>query len=240
MLVRFTADASEFNSTSTAQNTQVSAFNDFEYRFTPTIAALGRAGYQNLRYPFSPAATFAGPTWLAGGGSDLWGPDQPAYVSLQYGRQQGVYGFTGSAQVNITPTMLLTANLIQGNHLAGAVSPEQSGHLDPRARPARSSINIAGLPTAFYSPGLGLSNGVFRQHLFNVGVTDSIGPNTYALFGFYNEQQSLTPADHRSDQEHRHKFYLCARYPAGPPRLCVFGVRQFDQRSDVYDRLAEQ
>ena len=46
VLARFTADALEFNSTSTAQNTQVSAFNDLEYRFTPTIAALGRAGYQ--------------------------------------------------------------------------------------------------------------------------------------------------------------------------------------------------
>src|SRR5262249_17520185 len=77
-LARFTADASEYNSSSTSQNTQVSAFNDFEYRFTPTIAALGRAGYQNLRYPFSPAATFAGATWLAGGRLGTLGPDQPA------------------------------------------------------------------------------------------------------------------------------------------------------------------
>jgi hypothetical protein len=42
--VRFTADASEFNTPSTAQNTQISVFNDLEYRFTATIAALGRAG----------------------------------------------------------------------------------------------------------------------------------------------------------------------------------------------------
>src|SRR5207244_7214385 len=114
LLSRFTGDASEHSSASTAQNTQVSAFDDVEYRFTRTIAALGRAGYQNLRYPFSPAATFAGATWLAGGRIGTLGPDQPAFLSLQYGKQQGVYGFTGAAQVSITPTMLLTASLLQG------------------------------------------------------------------------------------------------------------------------------
>src|SRR5206468_3532462 len=34
---------------------------------------------------------------------------------------------------------------------------------------------------------------VYRQHLFNIGVTDAIGPNSYSLYGFYTEQQSLTP-----------------------------------------------
>src|SRR5207249_2667233 len=47
--------------------------------------------------------------------------------------------------------------------------------------------------TAFYSPGLGLSNNVFRQHIYNAGLTDVIGSNSYSLFGFYAEQQSLTP-----------------------------------------------
>jgi len=75
-----------------SQSTQVSAFNDFQYFFTPMIAGLGRAGYQNLRYPGSPAATFSGTTWLAGGRLGTVGPDQPAYVALQYGRQQGQYG----------------------------------------------------------------------------------------------------------------------------------------------------
>jgi hypothetical protein len=67
VLARFTADAAQINGSSANQSTQVSAFNDFQYNFTPTIAALGRAGYQNQRYPGSPAATFAGATWLAGG-----------------------------------------------------------------------------------------------------------------------------------------------------------------------------
>jgi hypothetical protein len=192
VLARFTADAAQFTSTSVAQNTQVSAFNDLEYRFTPTIAALARAGYQNQRYPLSPAATFAGATWLVGGRLGTLGPDQPAYVSLQYGRQQGVYGFTGSAQVNITPTMLLTASLAQGISSQGQFF--QNSLATSTLNPSGAIVDqFSGLPTAFYSPGLGQSNNVFRQHLFNVGVSDAIGSNSYSLFGFYSDQQSLTP-----------------------------------------------
>jgi uncharacterized protein (PEP-CTERM system associated) len=191
-LARFTADASDYSSTSTSQNTQVSAFSDFEYRFTPAIAALGRAGYQNQRYPLSPAATFAGATWLIGGRLGTLEPSQPAFVSLEYGKQQGVYGFTGAAQVNFTPTMVLTANLSQGIASQGQLF--QSSLANSTLSPSGAILDqFSGLPTAFYSPGLGLSNNVYRQHLLNVGVTDYIAPNTYSLFGFYNEQQSLTP-----------------------------------------------
>jgi hypothetical protein len=192
VLARFTADASEYNSASTSQNTQVSAFNDFEYRFTPTIAALGRAGYQNQRFPLTPAATFAGATWLIGGRLGTAGPDQPAFVSLEYGKQQGVYGFTGAAQVNITPTMLLTASLVQGISSQGQLF--QSNLANSTLSPYGGIVDqYTGLPTAFYSPGLGLTNNVYRQHLLNVGIRDAIGPNAYSVYGFYNEQQSLTP-----------------------------------------------
>ena len=191
LLPRFTADTSEYNSSSTSQNTQVSAFNDFEYRFTPTIAALARAGYQNLRYPFSPSATFAGATWLARGRLGTLGPDNPAFFSLEYGRQQGVY-VTGAAQANITPTMLLTASLAQGISSQGQLFQT---HLTASTLSPSGAIvdQFSGLPTAFYSPGLGLTNNVYRQHLFNVGLTEAIGPNSYSLYGFNSHQQSLTP-----------------------------------------------
>jgi hypothetical protein len=192
MLARFTADASEYNSSSTSQNKQVSAFNDFEYRFTPTIAALARAGYQNQHFPFSPAATFAGATWLAGGRLGTLGPDNPAFFSLEYGRQQGVYGFTGAAQANITPTMLLTASLVQGISSQGQFF--QNNLATSTLSPSGAIVDqFSGLPTAFYSPGLGLTNNVYRQHLFNVGLSEAIGANSYSLYGFYSQQQSLTP-----------------------------------------------
>lgn len=191
VLARFTADAAQINGSFANQSTQVSGYNDFQYNFTPTIAALGRAGYQNQRYPGSPAATFAGATWLAGGRVGTVGPDQPAYVALQYGKQQGVYGFTGSSQVNITPSMVFSANLVQGVSSQGQLF---ASNLSNSTLTLSGSIvnQSTGLPTTFFSPGLGLSNSVFRQHLFNAGLTDALPPNYYSLFAFYNEQQQLS------------------------------------------------
>jgi uncharacterized protein (PEP-CTERM system associated) len=191
VVARFTADAAQINGSFANQSTQVSAYNDFQYSFTPTIAALGRTGYQNQRYPGSPAATFAGATWLAGGRVGTVGPDQPAYVALQYGKQQGVYGFTGSSQVNVTPSMVFSANLIQGVSSQGQLF---ASNLSNSTLTLSGSVvnQSTGLPTTFSSPGLGLSNSVFRQHVFNAGLTDALPPNYYSLFAFYTEQQQLS------------------------------------------------
>jgi len=195
-LSRLTIDASKFNSNSTNQNSQFSAFNDLEYRFTPQIAALGRIGYQNIQYPFAPAATFVGPTWLIGGALGTYAiggyGSGPGYLTLQYGRQQGVYGFTGSAHYNITPTMLFTANLSQGiygqsQYLASTIA---SSTLDPYGAIVDQ---YSGLPTGFYTPGLGLTNNVYRQHLLNFALTETIGRDRYTLYGTASNYQSLTP-----------------------------------------------
>jgi hypothetical protein len=190
--MRFTADAATYNAAATAQNTQVSAFNDFEYRFTQSIAGLARAGYQDQQYPGSPAANFAGLTWLVGGQLGTLGPDQPAYLTLEYGRQQGVFGITGAALVYLTPSLLLTASAVQGVAAQGQLFA--SNLATSTLSPSGGIVNqTTGLPTAFYNPGIGLSNHVYRQHLYQVGLTESIPPNSYSLYLFYNQQQSLTP-----------------------------------------------
>ncbi|HXO89894.1 MAG TPA: hypothetical protein VN849_03820 [Stellaceae bacterium] len=188
-LTRLTIDAFDYNASSTSRNKQFSAYDDLEYRITPQVAALARVGYQNIQYPFVPAATFVGATWLIGGRVGTYGPD-PAYFALEYGRQQGVYGFTGSAQYNITPTMLFTASLVQG-----VSSPAQyiQGALGTSTLDGYGGIvdEFSGLPTAFYSPGIGLTNNVYRQHLLNMGITETIGPNHYSLYASYASQQAL-------------------------------------------------
>ncbi len=190
-LSRLTIDASNYNASSTSQNKQFSAYDDLEYRIAPQVAALARAGYQNIQYPFAPAATFVGATWLIGGRVGTYGPD-PTYFALEYGKQQGVYGFTGSARYNITPTMLFTANLVQG-----VSSPAQYllGALETSTLDAYGGIvdQYSGLPTAFYSPGIGLTNSVYKQHLLSMGITETIGPNHYSVYTSYANQQSLTP-----------------------------------------------
>jgi hypothetical protein len=190
-LSRVTVDALNFNSTFLNRNTQVSAYDDLEYRITPQIGALGRAGYQNIEFPGSPAATFAGATWLAGGRIGSYGPEQ-AYLTLEYGRQQGVYGFTGAARYSITPTMLFTATLVQG--LSTSTQYIQSSLANSTLDSYGSIVDeYSGLPTAFYSPGLGLTNNVYKQHLFNAGISETIGLNHLSLYANYANQQSLTP-----------------------------------------------
>jgi hypothetical protein len=145
------------------------------------------------QHPFlaAPTATFAGATWLAGGRVGYGGPDQN-YLSLQYGRQQGVYGFTGSASYRITPSMVLTASLVQG--ISSPAQYLQTALQTSTPGPYGGIVDeYTGLPTAFYSPGLGLTNNVYRQHLASVQISDAIGPNRFSLYGTYLDQQSLTP-----------------------------------------------
>ena len=189
-LSRLTVDASNFNSSSTSRNNQFNAFDDLEYRITPDLAALARVGYQDIHYPFAPAATFTGATWLVGGRIGL--AANYAYLSLEYGVQQGVYGFTGSAFYQITPTMAVTATLVQG--ISSPSQYLQTALSSSSLNPYGSIVDqYSGLPTAFYNPGLGLTNNVYREHLFNIGITDTIGYNQYSLYGVYVTQQPLTP-----------------------------------------------
>lgn len=189
-LSRLTVDAQNFNSSSTSRNSQFSSYDDLEYRITPDIAALARVGYQNIQYPLAPAATFAGATWLAGGRVGV-GPGY-GYVSLEYGVQQGVYGFTGSAFAQVTPTITVNASLVQG--ISSPSEYLQNSLSTSTLNPYGSIVDqYSNLPTAFYNPGLGLTNNVYRQHLFNIGVNDTVGLNTYSLYGYYITQTPLTP-----------------------------------------------
>jgi uncharacterized protein (PEP-CTERM system associated) len=187
---RLTVDALGFNSNSTAQSTQFSAFDDLQYAIKPNIAVLGRAGYQNIRYPFAPAATFAGPTWLAGG--RLGSAIGYGYVTLEYGQTYGVKGLTGSANYEITPTLTFYANLQQG--IVSGAQFLQSGLAGSTLSPNGSIVNLnSGLPTQFFNSGVGLNNNVYRQHLYNFGLTEQLGRNTYSLYVYYTSAQSLTP-----------------------------------------------
>jgi uncharacterized protein (PEP-CTERM system associated) len=189
-LSRLTVDASSFDSNSTSQNTQFSAYDDIQYQIKPNISAVGRVGYQNLQYPDAPGATFAGATWLAGG--RLGSAADYGYVSLQYGRVQGVYGLTGSANYQVTPTITVQAYLAQG--ISSPAQLFQTSLASSTLSPNGAIVDQdTGLPTAFYNPGTGLTNNVYRQHVYNVGANDHIGRNTYSIYTFYINQQTLTP-----------------------------------------------
>ena len=88
--------------------------------------------------------------------------------------------------------MLLTASAVQGVAAQGQIFANNLA--TSTFSPSGAIVNVTtGLPTAFYNPGVGLSNNVYRQHIYNVGLSEVIPPNFYSLFLFYNQQQSLTP-----------------------------------------------
>ncbi|MBV8118430.1 MAG: hypothetical protein JO081_00640, partial [Alphaproteobacteria bacterium] len=145
---RFVVDALDFNSGSTNQYTQFSAFDDIQYFIKPHIAVLGRAGYQNLEFSSSSGANFAGATWLAGG--RLGSAADYGYIALEYGRVQGIYGLTGSANYQITPTLTFYANLQQGINTGGQsfIGSLASSSLSPSGAIVNTNT---GLPTTFYN-----------------------------------------------------------------------------------------
>jgi hypothetical protein len=189
LLSRLTIDTSELTAApgSVIPNAQVSAYDDVEYRFTPEVAALARLGYENIRYPFAPAATATGILWQVGGRLGL-GPDNQ-YLILRYGEQQGIYGVTGSLYYEITPVTVLTAAATQG---VGSTQQQVGSNL------AQSRLDIYGqmidqynLPTSFANPQFALENDVYRSYLYRAGITTDVGINRFSLFGIYNRQVSL-------------------------------------------------
>jgi hypothetical protein len=87
--------------------------------------------------------------------------------------------------------MVFSANLVQGVGSQGQFFA--SNLANSTLSPSGGIVNQStGLPVALSSPGLGISNNVYRQHLFTAGLSDSLPPNYYSLYGSYIEQQSLS------------------------------------------------
>jgi uncharacterized protein (PEP-CTERM system associated) len=87
--------------------------------------------------------------------------------------------------------MVFSANAVQGVSSQGQLFASNLGA--STLSPSGGIVNQStGLPTAFSSPGLGISNNVFRLHLYTAGLTDALPPNYYSLYGSYSESQSLS------------------------------------------------
>lgn len=188
LLSKLTLDASKLDAGAAFGNSQVTGYDDVEYRITPTIAALGRVGYENIHYASTSTLTSAsavGVLWQVGGRVELG----PNYAALQYGKQEGIYGFSGSLRYEITPTTVLTASASQG--LSSTQQDIQNALVGASFDPYGRIVDQYNLPTAFVNPEFALENAIFRSRQYRAGVTTSIGPNRFFLFGFYDRRVSL-------------------------------------------------
>jgi uncharacterized protein (PEP-CTERM system associated) len=98
----------------------------------------------------------------------------------------------GSANYQITPRLTFQAYLTQG--IISGTQSFANGLSTSVLSPSGLIANqTTGLPTTFYNPGVGLNNTVYRQHLYNFGLTEQMERNTYSLFTYYISSQPLTP-----------------------------------------------
>jgi uncharacterized protein (PEP-CTERM system associated) len=188
LLARLTLDATDLDTTSTARNSRLTAYNDFEYRFRPNLAAIGRLGFEDINYPLVRSASVFGPAWQIGGRADF-SPDAE-YAIFRYGKQEGIYGFSGAVRYQVTPATTLTATASQG---IGSQQEQIAAAL------AQSKLDTTGavvdqydLPTAFVNPDFALNNQVFRSKQYRVNLTSEIGPNRFTVYGLYTRRSSIT------------------------------------------------
>jgi uncharacterized protein (PEP-CTERM system associated) len=187
LLSKLTLDASQLETTGVTANSESYAYDDFEYRITPTFAVLSRLGYENIHYLQAPLATTSGVLWQVGGRVEL-GPENQ-YAELRYGQQAGIYGFTGSVRYALTPATTVTVSATQGlNSTQSAIESNVIGsNLDQYGQ----IVDQFGTPTAFVNPEFSLENNVFREREYQIGVQTVLEVNRFFLFAFQDRQTSL-------------------------------------------------
>jgi uncharacterized protein (PEP-CTERM system associated) len=188
LLSKLTLDASRTDTTGVAQSTRNSDYDDLEYRINPWFAPLGRLGYENIQYPLVPAATTAGVLWQVGSRVEL-GPDNQ-YAELRYGKEEGIYGVTGSGRYEITPVTIVTASATQG---VGSTQEQIQGNVVASNLDQYGQIvDQYGQPTAFANPEFALQNDVFRDRRYKLNLQTALDVNRFLLFAFEEERTSLS------------------------------------------------
>lgn len=187
---KLTLDATKVDSASSAQSTQLQVYDDLEYQFNTQLAALGRLGYEDLRYPLQPAATTVGPTWLLGG---RYSPAPGDYLVLRYGLQNGIYGPNGALRYQITARTNLLAS-----YSSGLSSSQQQllGNLDTSQLSANGTIvnQFTGLPSALSNPEFAYSaNNVYRTKDIQIGIQTSLDRDTFGLNIVFDHRGALGP-----------------------------------------------
>ncbi|HEV2098797.1 MAG TPA: hypothetical protein VGR45_07700 [Stellaceae bacterium] len=186
LLSKLTLDASKLDG-GFVTNSRISDYDDVEYRITSLVAALGRIGYENIHYLQVPTATTTGLLWQVGGRLDL-GPDGQ-YVIVRYGKEEGIYGFSGSLRYAVTPATIVTASATQG---IGSTQEEiQNNLIDTNLNQYGQLVNQYDQPTAFANPEFVLQNDVVRARRYEAAVRTIIDVNTFNLLAFYERQSSF-------------------------------------------------
>jgi uncharacterized protein (PEP-CTERM system associated) len=184
---KLTLDAMKTDSQSAARTKQLRAYDDLSYQFNQRFAGLARIGYENLDFPLQPGASFTGPAWTIGG---RYTPFPGSYLVANYGRQEGLTGFSGSLRYELTPLTVLMASYSRNR-----ASQQQQilNNLNASGVDAFGNLidQSSGLPTALTNPQFPLTNAVFKFETASAGLQTRLERNSFGLFGFFQRRSQL-------------------------------------------------
>jgi uncharacterized protein (PEP-CTERM system associated) len=185
---RVSLSATDIASQSDAASTQVRGVGELSYRITRGIAVISRGGYENLRYPVAGLA-FTGPVLGIGARFD---PTAGSVISVNYGRESGVWAPNAGFNITITPRTTLLGSY---THAINSRQEQILGNLNASRLDVYGTIVDAetALPLALANPEFGYSqDGVFRMQQARFALQHEFETDSVRLFAFYEKRTSLT------------------------------------------------
>jgi uncharacterized protein (PEP-CTERM system associated) len=185
---KLTLEATEIASQSAARSTQLRGFDDVQYQINQEFAALGRFGYEDIRYSLQPAASTKGMIWLIGG---QWTPSPDSSLIVHYGREAGFNAADGTLRYQVTPRTTMLASLQQSRASSQA---SILGNLNSSQLASSGSIvnQATGLPSALVNPEFANAvNTIFRLEEARIGMQTTLDRDTYGIFGFHDRRAAL-------------------------------------------------
>lgn len=184
---KLTLDALMVDSKSAARTTQLRAIDNSAYQFSQKFTGLALAGYENLRYPLQPAANFVGPSFALGG---RYAPSPGNFLLATYGRQEGLWGFTGALRYEITARTIMLASY-QRNR--ASQQQQTINNLNTSGVDTAGNLvdQLSGLPVSLANSQLALSSAVSRFDTARAGLHTQLERDSFGLFAFYSRQNPL-------------------------------------------------
>jgi uncharacterized protein (PEP-CTERM system associated) len=187
---RLVLSGADIASESTAASDQVRGIAEVQYRINPEIALITRGGYENLRFP-NAGLTFIGPIATLGTRLDL---TPTSAISIQYGREDGAWGFSGAVRQSLTPRTQL---LLSFQRSLGSEQGQILNNLNASRMDSYGNIVDAetALPLALANPELSFDQtGVFRMERADAALEHEFETDSLRLFAFYENQVALSAA----------------------------------------------
>jgi uncharacterized protein (PEP-CTERM system associated) len=182
------ASSGNTNIGSLADSKQFRAYDDVQYRINQKLSALGRIGYDNLRYPQSPLSDFAGPSWSIGA---RYAPSLSSYVEIRYGRQDGINGVSGNLLYQITAATSVMASLQNSRTTSQQqlITNLNLAQLGPNGvlvnRLTGVPISLTNLEVPFPIAA------VYEDQYATLGIVSNIGRNTLTALAFLDDRTPL-------------------------------------------------